>query len=111
MQSRIGELSDAGRTGAGTCTRLYNIGAIFNRRNGSRLRQWVCWWLRPPAFGGFDVISTILLVCAVAASLGVGVLLAYGICLSMFRLFRIHATQVAARRVQTVAASGLVIGN
>jgi uncharacterized protein (DUF2062 family) len=53
---------------------------------------------------------TILLVCAVVASLGVGVLMAYAICVGMFRVFRIHATQVAARRV--VAVAGLrVVGN
>lgn len=51
------------------------------------------------------MILTILLVCAVAASLAVGVLLAYAVCLGMFRLFSIHATQVAARRVQTPAAA------
>ena len=28
-----------------------------------------------------------------------GVLVAYGVCIAMFKLFRIHATQVAARRV------------
>ena len=47
---------------------------------------------------GVRVILSVLLVCAVAASLAMGVLVAYGLCLAMFRLFRIHATQVAARR-------------
>lgn len=61
--------------------------------------------------GGFTVILSVLLVCAIAASLGAGVLLAYGICLAMFRLFRIHATQVAARRVQTLATNGLRVVN
>lgn len=49
------------------------------------------------------MILSILLLCAVAASLAIGVLLAYGICLAMFHLFSIHATQVAARRLQPVA--------
>jgi ABC-type glycerol-3-phosphate transport system permease component len=44
------------------------------------------------------VNSSIVLVSAVLASLAVGVLAAYGICVSMFRLFRIHARQVAAER-------------
>ena len=42
--------------------------------------------------------SSIVLVSAVLASLAVGVLTAYSICFSMFRLFRIHARQVAAER-------------
>lgn len=46
----------------------------------------------------------LLLVCAVLASLTAGVLLAYGICVGMFRIFRIHAEQVAqARRHLTTA--------
>lgn len=57
------------------------------------------------------MILSVLLVCAIAASLGAGVLLAYGICLAMFRLFRIHATQVAARRVQMLATNGLRVVN
>lgn len=42
--------------------------------------------------------SSIVLVSAVLSSLAVGVLSAYGICVSMFRIFRIHAKQVAAER-------------
>jgi len=53
-------------------------------------------------FGGTVVISTMLLVCAVVASLGVGVLVAYAVCVSMFEAFRIHARQVAAARVVAV---------
>lgn len=48
------------------------------------------------------MISTMLLVCAVVASLGVGVLVAYAVCVSMFEAFRIHARQVAAARVVAV---------
>jgi uncharacterized protein (DUF2062 family) len=44
------------------------------------------------------VVTSIMLVCAVLASLAVGVLLAYGICIAMFRIFRMHAQQVAAER-------------
>lgn len=43
--------------------------------------------------------STIMLVCAVLISLGSGVLLAYGLCVAMFQVFRIHARQVAADKV------------
>lgn len=39
-----------------------------------------------------------LLVCAVLASLAVGVLLAYGLCLSMFRVFRLHSISKAKQR-------------
>ncbi len=43
--------------------------------------------------------SSLLLVGAVFASLAFGVLLAYGICHAMFRVFRVHA-ESAARRSQ-----------
>ena len=41
----------------------------------------------------------VVLVSAVLASLTMGVLIAYGICVAMFRVFRIHARQVAAAKV------------
>ncbi len=47
---------------------------------------------------------TILLVGAVFASLAFGVLLAYGICLAMFRIFHIHV-QSTARRGLTAGVS------
>ena len=43
--------------------------------------------------------SSIVLVCAVLASLAVGVLVAYGICMAMFATFRMHVRQVAASNV------------
>lgn len=50
--------------------------------------------------------TSIVLVSAVLASLAVGVLSAYAICAAMFRLFRMHATQVAAERnAQAVMAA------
>lgn len=42
--------------------------------------------------------TSIVLVSAVLASLAAGVLTAYGICVSMFRIFRMHAKQVAAEQ-------------
>ncbi len=51
------------------------------------------------------VILSIVLVCAVLASLAVGVLLAYGICVGMFEVFRIHARQVAENSARRVVAS------
>ena len=45
----------------------------------------------------FRMSSSILLVGAVFASLAFGVLLAYGICHAMFRMFRVHAESTARR--------------
>ncbi|MEO6803857.1 MAG: hypothetical protein ABI197_11520 [Granulicella sp.] len=41
--------------------------------------------------------TSIVLVCAVLASMGAGVLMAYGACYAMFALFSIHARHVAVR--------------
>jgi len=58
------------------------------------------------------VNSSIVLISAVLASLAVGVLFAYGICTTMFRLFRIHARQVAAeKQARSVVAPQRVTGS
>lgn len=44
-------------------------------------------------------MSSILLLCAVLASLTFGVLVAYWMCQAMFAVFRVHSQQVQARRV------------
>lgn len=44
-------------------------------------------------------MGSLMLVCAVLASLALGVLMAYGICQVMFRVFRVHAIAVAKDRV------------
>ena len=44
------------------------------------------------------VILSILLLCGIAASLALGVLAAYGLCVGMFAIFRIHARHAAAAR-------------
>ena len=41
-------------------------------------------------------MTSVVLVSAVLASLAAGVLAAYGICVAMFSVFRMHARQVAA---------------
>jgi hypothetical protein len=41
-------------------------------------------------------VNSIVLVCAVLASLVAGVLVAYGICIAMFRAFQMHVRQLAA---------------
>ena len=51
---------------------------------------------------GVFVATSIVLVCAVLASLAAGVLVAYGVCVSMFEIFRIHSTQVRAARAAAV---------
>jgi hypothetical protein len=55
------------------------------------------------------VYSSIVLICAVLASLAIGVLVAYGICIAMFKIFRIHARQVAVKSARGVAASARVV--
>jgi hypothetical protein len=46
----------------------------------------------------------VMLVCAVLASLATGVLAAYGVCLAMFGLFRMHARQVVVNSPVRVSA-------
>lgn len=60
-----------------------------------------------------DVTTSVVLVSAVLASLAAGVLVAYGICVAMFKVFRIHAKQVAALRTaqKLVPAPAPVIEN
>ncbi len=41
-------------------------------------------------------MASVVMISAVLASLASGVLIAYGICVAMFKAFRIHARQVAA---------------
>ena len=50
-------------------------------------------------------MNTLLLVGAVLASLALGVLVAYGICQAMFRIFRIHAISAAKVRGQVAGVS------
>jgi uncharacterized protein (DUF2062 family) len=47
-----------------------------------------------------QAMDTLMLICATLASLAFGVLVAYGICRSVFVLFRQHAGQIAAERGQ-----------
>ena len=48
---------------------------------------------------------TLMLVCAVLASLALGVLVAYGLCQGMFQVFRVHA--VSAARTRSAAGQAL----
>jgi hypothetical protein len=54
-------------------------------------------------------VTSIVLVCAVLASLAIGVLVAYGVCIAMFRVFQMHVQQVAAEnRSRSVVAPAQV---
>lgn len=55
------------------------------------------------------VYSSIILICAVLASLAMGVLIAYWVCMGMFHVFRIHARQVAVKSARGVVASARVV--
>jgi len=46
-------------------------------------------------------MSSLMLVCAVLASLAFGVLVAYGICQAMFRMFRLRAESGEKQPVAT----------
>ena len=54
-------------------------------------------------------MTSIMLVCAVLASLAVGVLVAYGVCIAMFSAFHMHARQVAGNAARQVAATVQVL--
>ena len=53
--------------------------------------------------------DSVVLVCAVFASLASGVLLAYGVCQAIFALFRMHARQAPAPSQARVARSASVV--
>ena len=53
-------------------------------------------------------MDTVMLMCAVLASLALGVLVAYGLCQTMFRAFRVHAVS-AARNRSEAASAGLQV--
>ena len=55
------------------------------------------------------MILSIALICAVLASLAVGVLLAYWVCMAMFGVFRMHVRQVAQSSARRVVASTQVV--
>ena len=50
-----------------------------------------------------------MLGCAVLASLAFGVLVAYGICQLMFRVFRVHSIAAEKQRVGREAAAVRVV--
>jgi hypothetical protein len=51
-----------------------------------------------------------MLVCAVLASLTAGVLAAYGVCVGMFGLFRVHARQAVKAPVRVGSGAKIVEG-
>ena len=55
--------------------------------------------------------DSVTLVCAVLASLASGVLLAYGVCLAVFALFRMHALRSPApSQVRVTSRASVVEG-
>ncbi len=52
-------------------------------------------------------MTTVMLLCAVLASLAGGVLLAYGLSNAMFFVFRIHSIQAAQQRAARREAAQL----
>lgn len=50
-----------------------------------------------------------MLICAVLASLALGVLMAYGICMTMFRVFRVQTIAAAQQRAHAAMTSALRI--
>lgn len=56
---------------------------------------------------GVGLVSSVMMVCAVALSLATGVLAAYALCVGMFRVLRVHAMQVAAARAPRVQSTTL----
>jgi hypothetical protein len=53
------------------------------------------------------VSASLMLICAVLASLTLGVLVAYGICQAMFRVFRVQSIAAAQQREARKAAAGV----
>jgi hypothetical protein len=47
-----------------------------------------------------DIVNSFMLICAVAAAMAFGVLVAYGMCKCAFLLLRIHARSVATSSVE-----------
>ena len=54
-------------------------------------------------------MNALMLVCAVLASLAFGVLVAYGLCQLMFRVFRVHSISTAKQRDGRKAAAVRVV--
>jgi uncharacterized protein (DUF2062 family) len=52
----------------------------------------------------------VMLVCAVLASLAFGVLTAYGVCLGMFGLFRMHTGEAAKAPARVASGAKVVEG-
>lgn len=54
--------------------------------------------------------DSVMLVCAVLASLAAGVFVAYSVCLAIFGLFRVSAPQPAEPVVKITGATSIVEG-
>ncbi len=54
-----------------------------------------------------NVGTSIVLICATLCSLAAGLLIAYGVCLTLFRVFRFHALQRSMLRQVTLPAGAV----
>jgi hypothetical protein len=59
--------------------------------------------------GFFPMSDSVILVCAVCASLATGVLAAYGVCLSMFAAFRMGVRKPTAESMQQVGGAASIV--
>jgi uncharacterized protein (DUF2062 family) len=55
-------------------------------------------------------MSTLMVICAVMASLALGVLVAYGVCQALFRIFSLHAQTAERERAESSVARVMVQG-
>ena len=56
-----------------------------------------------------NVTGSLMMISAVLLAMASGVLFAYGLCVAMFGMFRIHARQVAGSSARPVTSSARVV--
>jgi hypothetical protein len=59
--------------------------------------------------GSRALSASLMLICAVLVSLALGVLVAYGLCQLMFRVFYVHSISAARQRAERKAAASVQI--
>jgi uncharacterized protein (DUF2062 family) len=83
---------------------VFVVGGIFARMSLEMLS------LRVKVEGWISMGDSIMLVCAVLASLAAGVLVAYGVCVGMFAMFRPRRPVVAEQVVLVAGSTSAVEG-
>jgi hypothetical protein len=98
-------------------SQVVNRGAKFDGEKAAACfrmglgRENLPWFAKLLGFLEAGVMGTLMLMCAVAASLALGVLVAYGVCQLMFRIFRVHATAVAKERVAAATVGRVAVNS